>query len=75
MFCIDFSFFISIFFFISFISFDNTQKTIYRTAKKTAFHSPSLAVSVEISLSSQDSSVLLSSARLIMKESSCSSMK
>ena len=29
-----FLFFISIFFFISFISFDNTQKTIYRIAKK-----------------------------------------
>ena len=50
MFCIDVSFFISIIsFFISFISFDNTQKTIYRTAKKTSFHSPSLAVSVELS--------------------------
>ena len=48
MFCFDVSFFISIIsFFISFISFDNTQKTIYRTAKKTSFHSPSLAVSVE----------------------------
>ena len=74
MFCIDVFFFISIIsFFISFISLDNTQKTIYRTAKKKHVISCSFTGRFRRAVvSSQDSSVLLSSAKLIMKESSCS---